>query len=59
MTPRDFYSGFSMKSWNSKKKEKHGVWGNEIRLRNVSARRLGNVKKLLTLLKDEVDETVL
>lgn len=48
-----------MNIWKSRKKENHGVWGNEIRLRNVSARRLGKVIKLLTLLKDKFDETVL
>jgi len=49
-----------MKIWKSKKIPlKHDVWVSEVRLKVVSARRLGKVKKLLGLLdKERFDETL-
>jgi len=49
-----------MRIWKSKKKPpKHDIWVSEIRLRDVNARRLGKVKKLLKLLGEDSDERVL
>ena len=48
-----------MKVWKSRKvHKKHGVWSSEIRLRELNTRRLGKVKRLLSLLKEEFDEAV-
>ncbi len=45
-----------MKKWKSKKQTPHGVWVTEINLVKADATRIGKVKKLLKLLKEDFNE---
>ena len=44
------------KVWKSELNRGHGVWTSEVRLTEANADRIGKVKKLLALLKDNVRE---
>jgi hypothetical protein len=48
-----------MRTWKSKKiPPRHDIWTSEVRLRTCNAKRLGKVKKLLRLLRENFDERV-